>query len=168
MQDLCLRLRLGRKMGGRPSSPESMAESISASPALMWGTWASRCLSEALCSQSPTRTPGTGFRFLRKDGSKVPHQRVGSQLTWQDKGSKAPASPGFSVFPRSSLCICTTPWMSTSTPAFSDWSDLTFLPWEHSKISQEGCSHSSFPWWAFDTGVITVRLGRSDLVGTKK
>ena len=71
---------------------------------------ASRCHPSALCSVTLTLLEqGSGFSEKRWEQSA--HQRVGSQLTWQDKGSKAPASPGFSVFSRSTLCVCTTPWI---------------------------------------------------------
>lgn len=130
-------------------------KSISSSPALVWGTHGHP--PSALRSQSLTRTlPEQGSGFLDKRWEQRAHQRVGSQLMWQDKSSKAPASPGFNVFPRSILCICTTPWIRIHSriPKLK-W--FTYFLLGNAVRSQEGWCHLRLHRGVPYTGVITVK-----------
>lgn len=101
MQDLCLRLRLGRKMGGRPSSPESMAEKAFLLPR----RWCEEHAGIPLPSEGTVltvthaHTPGTGFRFLgEKMGAKCsPKGRQPAHVTGQ--GQQGSCQPRLQCIP---------------------------------------------------------------------
>ena len=144
-------------MGGRPSSPKSMPEKNISSP----GTGL-RSARASCCLLAPSLTctlleHGSGFL-----GAKC------SQKGLQPAHVTGQGQQG-SCQPRLQCLHYKHPQHLHNTldmhPLWHSQTEVIYLfpPWEHSKISQEGWCHLHLHPGVPDPGVITVRIGRSDL-----